>query len=322
MAMIGDRHLHVVDQPFANARQVRYHWDAVPCQLRSRSYARKQQQLWRIDRAATDDDFSPRLRCLALTLVPKFDPAAAFAIHAQTGGPGIGQSSEVRSLQCCSQITDCAAVSLSALLRNLIQSEALLLASVEIRARRISQFQRASHERPAQRIRVLQVGHIDGSADAVMRRLAAFLMLHLLEPGQHIAVCPAFVAILRPAIIIGWVPALIHHGVHGAGAAIDLATRHILAPTVQARLGHSFIIPVELAVEELGKTRWHMDSRVAVGSARFQQQHRRTRVFAQARRDNCPGRARADDDVVRLVHQLALFPFERLVDHDLSIVYN
>ena len=106
-----------------------------------------------------------------------------------------------------------------------------------------------------------------------------------------------------------------------------LPARDVFTTVVETRLRYRLVIPVDVAVEKVGKTSRYMNVRLGVGAARFQQQHRIALVFAKPVREGCAGRTSPDDDIVGFDHFLFRFmritaelprPFDAL----LSIVYN
>ena len=93
----------------------------------------------------------------------------------------------------------------------------------------------------------------------------------------------------------------IEHGVDRARPAKRAAARLIPAPSIEARLRHRFQRPVV----ELGPPRHHRRHErggayqdVAARAARLNETHRDRWIFAQPCRQNAPGRAAADDDVI------------------------
>jgi hypothetical protein len=74
-----------------------------------------------------------------------------------------------------------------------------------------------------QRIRVAQVGDVEGAADPVIARCPALVMLALLEVGQDIGEAPSLVPQGVPMIVVPWVAPRIDHGIDCTGATEDLA---------------------------------------------------------------------------------------------------
>ena len=125
------------------------------------------------------------------------------------------------------------------------------------------------------------------------------LVLVLLEVGQHLLPGPALVAHLAPAVVVALLAAHVDHAVDGGAAAQHLAARIVEAAAVEARLGGGLVAPVGARVaHQVEVADGDVDPAVVVLAAGLQQQHAGIGVGRQPVRQQAPGRARADDDVV------------------------
>ena len=119
------------------------------------------------------------------------------------------------------------------------------------------------------------------------------------EIGQHVRIGPVRQAHPGPAVIVAAMAAHIGHGVDRGRAADDLAAIDRNALPGERRLGLGRIVPVVAALDRVAAPQDRdRDQRIAVPSARLEQEDARVLVLGEPIRKRAPGRARADDHVV------------------------
>ena len=139
----------------------------------------------------------------------------------------------------------------------------------------------------------------DRPCSAAPRICAALPGLAAFEIREHVGIGPAERTLLRPAVVVAAIAAGIGHHVDRRRAAEDLAAHRLDLAAVHVRLGLGAIAPVEhVALMHLAHAERDMDERMKVAPARFDQQHTRRAVLAQAIGQDAAGRTAADDDVV------------------------
>src|SRR6516165_5470879 len=140
-------------------------------------------------------------------------------------------------------------------------------------------------------------GHWSVTATIVARAaLPAFLAA---EIGQHVIVRPAAQTVRGPAGVIAAIAPHISHGVNGRGPADDLAACAFDAAARHCLQRLAVIAPVVNAVEQyLAPAERHLDERMAVPAARFEQQHPHIRVGGEPIGKCAAGRTCADDNVI------------------------
>src|SRR5580704_11440300 len=123
------------------------------------------------------------------------------------------------------------------------------------------------------------------------------------EVGQHIIPAPARISGGAPILEIRPMPTHIDHGVDGARAANDFATRPVSPTLVQLRIRLRLVHPVKAWVCECPPvTDWHPDPRTAIRPACLNEQNAVASGLRQTMRQNATRRSRTDDDVVVLPH--------------------
>ncbi len=123
------------------------------------------------------------------------------------------------------------------------------------------------------------------------------------EVGQDIIPTPARIPGGAPIVEIRPMSTHIDHGVDGARAANDFATRPVSPTLVQLRIGFRLVHPVKAWVcERPPVTDRHPDPRTAIRTACLQEQNAVASGLGQTMRQNATRGSRADDDVVVLPH--------------------
>src|SRR3954471_15378842 len=161
----------------------------------------------------------------------------------------------------------------------------------------------------------LLAGLDDGGADCrsvdlrgeqrpVLAAYVSFLALPALglaEIGQAVIPRPAAVAELAPVIVILGLAPDVDKPVDRAGAAEHPAARVDDGAAVGARVRLGAKLPGQrIVVEHLEKAGRNVDERVPVAPARLDQQYFRAGILRQPVSQDATGRARPDDDEIRL----------------------
>ena len=180
--------------------------------------------------------------------------------------------------------------------------EALLLSPVDVVRQRIARLLHRLEERVEQRRHRRAALEHERPARAAVHVGAREARLHALEVRQAVREVPvAHAVVCGPAFEVERVAALEDHPVDAARAAEHLAARVVDAAVVHVRLGLRLVHPVVALVPDRERERSrHVDERVpdVVGTSRFEHEHGRGRIRAQAIRERGARRAAADDDVV------------------------
>jgi hypothetical protein len=96
------------------------------------------------------------------------------------------------------------------------------------------------------------------------------------------------------------VTAAVAHRVDGTGTAENLAARPVQAATAELLLRLGVERPVDvLQIDQLGEAGGHVNERMPVRAACFEQQNTVSGVFSQPVGEHTAGRAGPDDDVVK-----------------------
>src|SRR5579883_1115622 len=134
--------------------------------------------------------------------------------------------------------------------------------------------------------------------------IPALVMFGAAKIGQDVAIRPAAIALLRPAVIVGGVSAYIDHRVDRTAAAEKPPLRQIHAAPVHVALRFGFETPDEARTAETDKRRRNLHVEMAVGAARLQNQHADGGVGGKPRGEHGAARAGPDDHVI--VHRSSL----------------
>ncbi len=148
----------------------------------------------------------------------------------------------------------------------------------------------------------------DRATGAAERAGAVLPVLRLLEQGQHGDEVPERVAGLRPAVVVGPVPAGPHHGIDAARPAEHLAQRQGdgAASDVGARL--VTVGPVVGRADVLHPLRRVPEAGAFSRSARLEQENGGVGAVHQAARDHATRRPGADDHIVVTVGERRAAP--------------
>jgi len=153
-----------------------------------------------------------------------------------------------------------------------------------------------------QRVVVAQVLHTQIACGAVVFGIDPFSRIGFggFEMRQHVVESPALVAQRLPVIIIRPMASAIAHGIDGAGTAQHLAARPVKPAVVELGFRFGVVIPVKRRdIDQFGQSGGHVNKRVPVAAAGFQQQDA---IFGVGRKpvgQHAAGRAGADNDVIK-----------------------
>src|SRR5262245_44337877 len=123
-------------------------------------------------------------------------------------------------------------------------------------------------------------------------------MLPLLEVRQYACIVPALVPMIMPPVVVQAVAADVDHGVDGAGAAEHFPARPVQPAPAHVGLLFGVVGPVAGGFDQFGKGYGDMDLALLVRAAGLQEKDTRASLFGKPVRQDAPGRASADDDVV------------------------
>ena len=231
--------------------------------------------------------------------VGPFQPDRHLAFEQHAAGMGFGGDGQVGPLLHRAQEGGRGAGAPAVLQRELVGADAVFAGAVEVgvvgQAELLARFQPGA----AVGMVVAQVGHAQFAVAAVVFAGAAAVAFRAPEIGQHRAIVPAFRAHGGPAVVVGMLAADVEQAIDGAGAAQHTAARPDDAAVAAAFAG----LGVEQArearvVDGLEIAHRQVQPEVAVGLARFQQQHLHRRLGREPVGQHAAGRSGADDDVV------------------------
>ena len=297
--MIAAKMIHQVP---AHMRRVMDHVDAHIAQMRGRADPRQHHQLRRVDRAAAENDL-PGAGDMRPALLHIFDPGRAAPLHHDARrhrarlDPQVLQAARAPQIRLRGRgapppggrdLVGTRAFKRGAVIVG-VGGDARLLGCLDVGARQ--RVHRAVHIRHRQR-----------PVAAAMRAGAARPFLQPAKDGRDIVPAPARRG-RGPLGVVIRVPAHPDHRVDRGRSAQNLAARPVDGAPVQLRLGLGRVFPVEpCVVEYLAIAQRDINPRVPPAAARLQQQHR----FSGARQpggQRGPGRSRADDDMVIMLHR-------------------
>ena len=263
----------MVLQALAHLGQVLHRGHAFGLQQRAIAQTRELQQLWRVDRAARQDNF---FVCLEVHAAPAHgarhaNGGAAFEQHAVDHGAG--GHGEVAAVHHRAQKRIRGGCAQAVANRHLPQAEALFARAVEVVGQAITQALAHLQKAAANRVHLVgKVAHPQFAARAVVVGRAPHMVFGFFEIRQHIAPAPAGVARVAPVVKVALLAAHIDHGVERAAATQHLAAWPVRGTVAQRRVRLGGVHPVVLRVGEChAVTQRHLDQRAAVRAAGFQQ---------------------------------------------------
>jgi hypothetical protein len=284
----------------AHAGQVVRHGDAERPEEHRRAYPRELQQVRGADGAGRQQHLPHGAHPALAPALAEDDARYAAAFHLQPQGERARLDAEVGAAQGGAQEAGGCAEAAPASDAALVVEGAFLAGAVVVRVpRQAALLHGAGDEGLADRVPLGDGAHVLRTAGAAPFVGAASVVLDAVEGGQHVGPGPAGVAALRPGVEVARLAAHPERAVDGGRTAERLAARKEDGAPVHARPRLGLEAPSEARVPEgLQEAGGGEDVRVAVGPARFQQQHARGGVGGQAVRQHAAGRAGADDDVV------------------------
>jgi hypothetical protein len=186
--------------------------------------------------------------------------------------------------------------------RRLARTESFRIAAVEIGAARQSECIGGREEAPHQRVGFCDIDDIDRAAPPARGRVRRIVILQSLEIRQKIGIAPAG---LPPFIVFARMAAEIHHAVDRRTAAEYAAARHRQHPVIYVALRHRLVAPGQARIADgLRHHRRHVDRRVVIRRARFDQCDSDARFGGQPVGEHAAGGTGARDHVVEdIAHQ-------------------
>jgi hypothetical protein len=125
----------------------------------------------------------------------------------------------------------------------------------------------------AQGIRPPPDRHVKRSPDSAGRRRPEFVVLEALEDRQDVVPAPALVAEALQLVVVGPIPPVVDHAVDGTRPAEHLAAGPELGSLIGAERRGAVPPRVLVVLHEHRRALGHVEHRMAVGSARLDQQN-------------------------------------------------
>src|SRR5215469_10096121 len=258
----------------------------------------------RADRTRRDDDLARRRHMLDLAVARKDDAGGAVALEYDMMHQRVGDDLQIGPLLGRAQIGRCGAGAAAATAGLLTPADRVAGAArqvVDVGPELEAKLLRRGDDGVT---RFGLLGHRRGGqkAGAAMDfSLFAGPPLSALEEGQHVVPAPAAIAELRPMVVILGLAADVDEPVDRRRAAQHAAARIRDRPPGGAGIGLGLEAPSDLLViEQLHVAHWDVDQRVPVAPASLEQDDADGGVLGQPVGEHTPGRAGADDDVIRL----------------------
>ena len=242
----------MVLEVLADPRQVDPGLDPEPAELLGRADSRDHEDLRAADRPGAEHHLAGGAGDrLPPPAVAPADPGRPLALERDAEHLGAGDHGQVRPLHRRAQVGVGTAPATPVSLRHLGDRHPVLLGRVDVAVGGDPGGLRGIEKAAGQRARRALVGDVQRTAGAVHLGGAPLVVLGPLEQRQHVLVAPARAAPVAPAVVVERATAHVHHRVHRAGAAEDLAARHEQLAPVEARLGAGRVVPVDLGAELL-----------------------------------------------------------------------
>ena len=293
----------VILEVFTDAGQIVDHRRADIRQQRRRTDAGDLQQPRRVDRTGRDDHLAPGLDALPAAVaaaVQVADAGGAPAVEGDRRRPGVGPEIDPAGPHRRVQEGPGRADPAGPEDRALIIADTGLVFSVVIAVQRNAEAGDAVDERFAERVTPIDIGHPERAV------AAAKCVVSVADPAfapheiwQDIAIAPAAIAALRPAVVIHLLAAIVDQAVDRAraaeGAALNGPDRPAAGPFRRLGLERPGPGRVVDGFDESGR---NMQVRVAVRRSGLEHANLGLAVFRQPPGQHRSGRAGADNHVI------------------------
>ena len=214
------------------------------CSTSGRPTPESSSSLRRVDRAGGEQHLAIGARLVLPPVSEEAHARHAAAFEYEALRHRIGYQAQVGPLQCRPQEALGGVPAEAALLVDLEEAGALVVAVVEVGARHDAELLGAllhgAQDVPGQAL----LCHLPLAAAAVEIGLAAMMVFRPQEIGQHVVPAPADIAHLAPAVVVGGLAAHVDHAVDRGAAAQHLAARIDQRAAVEARLRRRLHHPV------------------------------------------------------------------------------
>ena len=179
-------------------RKIFTYRDTERCQLGGRAEARQQEQVRRVVGAARDDHLPLGMDLLERVSAQELDAGRPVTGEQDPGRERVGEHVNVPSLDRRVQVGDGGAAAPAVALRQLEAAGAVLCGSVVVVVRLEAGLERCRDRCVAQGMQRPAVADAERPTDAVVKALAALVVLGPLEVRQHVFVAPALECRGRP----------------------------------------------------------------------------------------------------------------------------
>src|SRR4051812_391672 len=257
------------------------------------------EELWRVDRAGADDDFTTGAGFELLPAESVDDPDAPLSLEQQALGQRVRLDGQVRAPARRVEVAHRGTHATTTADRRLRHADAILLRPVVVLRVGYSDLAGRFDQGTVKRAALVAFADPERPVAAAVLVLAlAPVAFHLLEDRQHLAIAPAAIAELRPGVVVLRLAAHEHHAVDGRRAAQQFAARDRNAALAGAVVGLGGVQPVGCRVlDQLGEP--DRDTRPGMASpACLQHQPPVPGIGAEPVGQGRPGRAGAHHDVI------------------------
>jgi hypothetical protein len=224
----------------------------------------------RFDGARCDDHLAPDHDLAGLAALRELDAHGLLAVEDDPRGHRPGLDGEVGALHRRMQVGDRGRVAAAVPGGHLEKAAAFLVPVVQVLLVRDAHLHAGLDDRRRDRCSSGKVRHVERAAGAMERVLAALLVLALAEVRQDLVPAPPARAHLRPAVVVGRLPADVEHAVDRRRAAEHLALGPLVLAVARALVDLGLVEPVDLGVvERLAEADRRVDHDVREELARF-----------------------------------------------------
>ena len=136
------------------------------------------------------------------------------------------------------------------------------------------------HKTPGKRIGMTKLFNSEGTAGAMISISTAVIIFCLFKPWQHFVVAPPGSAGFSPAVIVFPLSANVAHGIDRTAAPQGFPSGPEKFAVIQLTLRRGEISPANaVKTTEQRQSERHMDERIVIFTAGFQQTHSNRRIF-------------------------------------------